>query len=400
MVWFGTVADERDEERYAAAADPLAAVCMREPRARPGADPGILAPTLLPEAEDLAADAAQVPLLRALGGATTGLSPELVTAVAAADGRVEGTPLERLRGAVDAYLRVTPVSWRSERPRPERWRQAADRRLPVLLLTLYELPGGVAVPVADLAALAAPGPDSDLDAPAGALRAAVQGVAGDLADAGLLDVEDDQARLTDLGRWYVHGLLDRAGFTAPLAGEVAVLEAETVLRAAARWDVAVAGRELASWAHLRTPEVAVAEVADAVRATHDPLLAATAPLAFAATGAEGVPHVRALAADPDLRPAVLLWAADAGEERAAPTPGDLLDMLALRAYGAWVRGGAATAADLLARAAPSDLALAAILARLLATGSRHVVDLVDALAEHAPATVARAARAARARALA
>ena len=400
MVWFRSVAEERDDV-FAAGADPLAAVCMREPRARPGADPGILTPTILPDQALLEAAAAAAPLLMALDGDATAVDPALVRTIVEAGGRGDGAPLDRLGTAVDAYLRAGPVARLTTQSQPERWRRAADRRLPVLLLTLYELPDDAAVTPGDLALLAAPGPESDLDAPAGLLRAAIQAVVDELATAGLLTVRTPGpvVALTDLGRWYVHGLLGRAGFVAPLAGEVADLDAEHLLRAAARWDVGVAGRELAAWAHVRGPRAAVAEVAEAVHATRDPLLTAGAPLAFAAAGAEAAPHVRALAADPDLRPAVLLWAQDGGDDCGPATPDDLLAMLALRAYGAWIRGGSAAAADLLERAAPNDLALAAILHRLLATGSRHVVDLVDALAEHAPTTVARAARAARARAL-
>jgi len=153
-----------------------------------------------------------------------------------------------------------------------------DADLPLALLGLYTV--GAPLPVAELVDVSWDGlderwPDMMARLEIGpSWRATLSDLfaemMGRLADLGVVQLDDEQVQLTPLGRWGLHRQLRQAGFTAPVVGELAGADADTLLAAAADWDVDVANLELAGWVAVRTPESAVAELAAAVRGADSP----------------------------------------------------------------------------------------------------------------------------------
>lgn len=421
------------------------------PRPEAGADPGVLAPALLPPPDALRPVAAEAPLVRAVvdggragRGSSAEWSPERLTcgaslervAVVVAPGLAdalratvpdsafdEPDALVRHREVVDAYVRLGPLTWHAGRAsRAPRWRRAADRRLPVALLALYELEAGALVDVEGLAALCATTDRYGGDEPPMAqLEAELGAVVSDLVAAGVLAPRPGGAALAPLGRWYVRQCLLRAGFVAPLAGELTRARAAPLLRAAARWDPDVAARELHLWAEARGADAAVDEVAAAVRDDHDPALAATAPLAWSAASATwrggvvhvdagaaeeaeddarravAAEHVRRLAQDPLLRPSALAWARDLHVAVEGVSQHDVLSVLALRAWGVLHRAGTEAMCAHLRDVLPHD-GRARVVAALWRAPADTAGPVLEALLSDPDPLVAEAARLARRRA--
>jgi hypothetical protein len=123
-------------------------------------------------------------------------------------------------------------------------------------------------------------------------------------------------RLTPLGTWRANLLLRAAGAVAPVIGELAGTDAVTLIEGMSGYDEWAYRAELRAWCRERGPGAAQ-ELAGYVRAApgFEQRLLAFAGLREAGPAAEE--EVRAMVADPALRPYAQLWLVEQGLEDAA-----------------------------------------------------------------------------------
>jgi Plasmid pRiA4b ORF-3-like protein len=120
-------------------------------------------------------------------------------------------------------------------------------------------------------------------------------------------------RLTPLGTWRANLLLRAAGAVAPVIGELAGADAATLIEGVSGYDEWAYRAELRAWCREHGPGAA-RELAGYVRAApaFEQLLLAFAGLREAGPAAEE--EVRAMLADPALRPYAQLWLVEKGVE--------------------------------------------------------------------------------------
>ena len=127
-----------------------------------------------------------------------------------------------------------------------------------------------------------------------------------------------QSRLTPLGTWWTNVVLRAAGAVAPVIGELADADADaaTLIEGMSGYDQWAYRAELRAWCRERGPGAAQ-ELAGYVRAApgFEQRLLAFAGLREAGPAAEE--EVRAMVADPALRPYAQLWLVERGLEDAA-----------------------------------------------------------------------------------
>ena len=142
--------------------------------------------------------------------------------------------------------------------------------------------------------------------------------------------------LTAAGVSTTRRLLLESGYEAPTAGRFSDATAAELLLGTDLDDFAMLSAESEAWRRRRAPEQAARELAEAVRALHDPALR---NLALAVMGEVDVgiaePHVRSLVSDPASRGFALCWLVDRGLEDSGALfdPDDLtwfVDVLAQR----------------------------------------------------------------------
>jgi hypothetical protein len=125
-----------------------------------------------------------------------------------------------------------------------------------------------------------------------------------------------QPRLTPLGTWWANVLLRASGAVAPVIGEFAGTDAPVLIEGISGYDEWAYRAELRAWCRERGPGAA-RELAGYVRAApgFEQRLLAFAGLREAGPAAEE--EVRAMLADPELRPYARLWLVEQGLEDAA-----------------------------------------------------------------------------------
>ena len=157
-----------------------------------------------------------------------------------------------------------------------------------------------------------PGDGSDAEPP----DIAVDPEPGSPAEAYLSSLAGLPLRLTPLGTWRANLLLRAAGAVAPVIGELAGTDAATLIKGISGYDEWAYRAELRAWCRGRGPGAAQ-ELAGYVRAApgFEQRLLAFAGLREAGPAAEG--EVRAMVADPALRPDAQLWLVEQGLEDAA-----------------------------------------------------------------------------------
>jgi hypothetical protein len=139
---------------------------------------------------------------------------------------------------------------------------------------------------------------------------------GSPAEAYLSSLAGLPLRLTPLGTWRANLLLRAAGAVAPVIGELAGADAATLIEEMSGYDEWAYRAELRAWCRERGPGAA-RELAGYVRAApgFEQRLLAFAGLREAGPAAEE--EVRAMVADPALRPYAQLWLVEQGLEDAA-----------------------------------------------------------------------------------
>jgi Plasmid pRiA4b ORF-3-like protein len=139
---------------------------------------------------------------------------------------------------------------------------------------------------------------------------------GSPAEAYLSSLAGLPLRLTPLGTWRANLLLRAAGAVAPVIGELAGADAATLIEEMSGYDEWAYRAELRAWCRERGPGAAQ-ELAGYVRAApgFEQRLLAFAGLREA--GPAGEEEVRAMVADPALRPSARLWLVEQGLEDAA-----------------------------------------------------------------------------------
>jgi hypothetical protein len=136
------------------------------------------------------------------------------------------------------------------------------------------------------------------------------------ADTYLSSLAEVPSRLTPLGTWWTNVVLRAAGATAPVIGELAGADTATLIEGVSGYDEWAYRAELRAWCHEHGAGAA-RELAGAVRAApgFEQRLLAFAGLREAGPAAEE--EVRAMLADPALRPHAQLWLVEQGLEDAA-----------------------------------------------------------------------------------
>jgi len=159
-------------------------------------------------------------------------------------------------------------------------------------------------------------------------------LAGVARRSGLHDYEPGASRrqaggdleLTPAGLAAVQQRLATAGYDAPAAGSLAGASATELLIGTDLSGWPALEGEIEAWRQRRTPEQAVAELADAVREIADPALQNIALEVMAEVGPElAAPHVRQLEADRVARGFAQCWLVDQGmlDPQALYDPSDL-----------------------------------------------------------------------------
>jgi hypothetical protein len=196
-----------------------------------------------------------------------------------------------------------------------------------------------------------------------------------------------------LGRWFVRELFLQRGEHAPLAGELAGEDAPALLRAIGDLPPEAGEEEIRRWIAARDPAAATAGLAEAIRASDDPLDRQAAVGAMTFLPGEAADAVRALRADDLLRPYAMLWLVDRGLEAPAAFdpadhPGQLVETLA--AILVW-----ADPAQVVAQLKDGSLERQALLAlpeHIRRVDSPHTDPVLTALAEAGDPALAKAAR--------
>jgi hypothetical protein len=119
----------------------------------------------------------------------------------------------------------------------------------------------------------------------------------------------DEVTLTALGSWAVWVKLEQICVAAQGPAGNMEQSAETMLRACARLSPGPARAEYRAWLAARPVALAVAELLDAARGD-DALLRGLAFEALRVVGDPAEPAVRAVVAEPSLRPYAVLWLAE------------------------------------------------------------------------------------------
>jgi hypothetical protein len=265
--------------------------------------------------------------LASLDGPVTSMGPVLLAprreleadARAALDRRVRGAaddvdhPLPVWEAAVSATLTRAAVTV----PPPDRpWAGTVAERVVEFLVLLYAGRRQVVVAEAleSLWSDVAVERDLDLDDRAvvaawlRGMRVELDEVLADLAELGVVALSPDGAvaMLTDLGVFAVNRLLVASGVDAPVAGEWAEADAETMLTACLHLDPAHADLEVDLWVE-RRGERAVWELVAVVRDTVDPAVRSLALDALDLFGPEVDARLAALPVDLVVWPSVAAW---------------------------------------------------------------------------------------------
>ncbi|MEU9922922.1 hypothetical protein AB0H51_16770 [Streptomyces griseoluteus] len=244
-------------------------------------------------------------------------------------------------------------------------------------------PGAVEAPV-----LTAPAPDVPL---APLLDWAVEA----LAAVGALTHGDGHATLTPLGSWAVWVKLEQICVAAQSPAGNIEQSAEDMLRGCAQLRPNAARAEYRAWLAARTVGGAVSQLLDAARGD-DALLRGLAFEALRVVGAPAEHEVRAVVAEPALRPYALLWLA----EYDGVDPEDAHEVLTREeATWLWVDTAAAVAdhgeTDMLVRhlEAAVQPTVPALLEEVQAVGHPRTVQVLVALAAaHPDPALAKAVR--------
>nr|WP_229834397.1 hypothetical protein [Streptomyces xantholiticus] len=216
-----------------------------------------------------------------------------------------------------------------------------------------------------------------------------------LSAVGALTLERGQATLTPLGNWAVWVKLEQICVAAQSPAGNIEQSAEDMLRGCARLTPGPARAEYRAWLAARTVSSAVAELL-AVARGEDALLRGLAFEALRVVGAPAETEVRAVAAEPSLRPYALLWLA----EYEGADPEDAADVLTREeATWLWVDTAAAVAdhgePQLLLRHLDSAVqgTVPALLDEVRAGGHPRTVQVLVALAAaHPDPALAKAVR--------
>lgn len=238
-------------------------------------------------------------------------------------------------------------------------------------------------------AAAAPAGNADLNALL--LDWALEG----LAAVGALTLGRGQATLTPLGNWAVWVKLEQICVAAQSPAGNIEQSAADMLLGCARLTPGPARDEYRAWLAARTVTSAVAELL-AVARGEDALLRGLAFEALRVVGAPAEPEVRAVLAEPSLRPYALLWLA----EYEGNDPDDAQDVLSREeATWLWVDTAAAVAdhgeTGLLVRHLDSAVqgTVPALLDEVRAVGHPRTVQVLVALAAaHPDPALAKAVR--------
>ncbi len=183
-----------------------------------------------------------------------------------------------------------------------------------------------AAPETAASALSAAGPARSADLNALLLDWALEG----LAAVGALTLGRGQATLTPLGNWAVWVKLEQICVAAQSPAGNIEQSAADMLLGCARLTPGPARDEYRAWLAARTVGSAVAELL-AVARGEDALLRGLAFEALRVVGAPAEPEVRAVLAEPSLRPYALLWLA----EYEGNDPDDAQDVLS-REESTWL----------------------------------------------------------------
>ncbi|MEV4612031.1 hypothetical protein AB0K43_05435 [Kitasatospora sp. NPDC049258] len=250
----------------------------------------------------------------------------------------------------------------------EQAREAAADLLDEALQVLYEMtafaePGEETVPLGVLAALLVvpegEEPDEEMLGDITDLMVTLDPMLGDLAELGLLehrpidpdlfeeedaeggaqteggaraeapaqgDPDEQEAarfgtvRLTPLGQYAVREWLMEQGYDAPLVGELAEGDAETLLRGITESTNVLPDQELLAWLEGREPEGAARELLAAARGrdAQGPVRRMLCVVALDELGGPARPAVHEVVDDPELGGAARAWLRAQGEEVAAP----------------------------------------------------------------------------------
>jgi hypothetical protein len=221
-------------------------------------------------------------------------------------------PLAVWEAAVSAALTrlaVGPI------PDGEPWRGSVAERVVEVLVLLYAARRPVPVGEALESVWSDVAVDLDVDLDDRELVGAwLQGMGAELdevlahlAELGVVERTDPSlVRLTDLGAWAVHRLLVASGVDAPVAGEWADADAETMLGGCLHLDPGHAELEIDLWAE-RRGDRAVPELVSVVRTSLDPAVQALALDALDLFADEADAALEALRDDPDVGPVVAAW---------------------------------------------------------------------------------------------
>ncbi|MBK3548002.1 hypothetical protein JHN56_34055 [Streptomyces sp. MBT60] len=258
---------------------------------------------------------------------------------------------------------------------------------------VHAAPEGIEAPAetaADQAAATA-GPARSADLNALLLDWALEG----LAAVGALTLGQGHATLTPLGNWAVWVKLEQICVAAQSPAGNIEQSAADMLLGCARLTPGPARDEYRAWLAARTVGSAVAELL-AVARGEDALLRGLAFEALRVVGAPAEPEVRAVLAEPSLRPYALLWLA----EYEGNDPDDAQDVLSREeATWLWVDTAAAVAdhgeTGLLVRHLDSAVqgTVPALLDEVRAVGHPRTVQVLVALAAaHPDPALAKAVR--------
>ncbi|MFG3493421.1 hypothetical protein [Streptomyces sp. NPDC047928] len=216
-----------------------------------------------------------------------------------------------------------------------------------------------------------------------------------LAAVGALTLGYGQATLTPLGNWAVWVKLEQICVAAQSPAGHIEQSAEDMLRGAARLTPGPARAEYRAWLAARPARSAVTELLTVARG-EDALLRGLAFEALRVVGTAAEDDVRAVAAEPSLRPYALLWLA----EHEGADPDDAADVLTREeATWLWVDTAAAVAdhgeSTLLVRHLDSAVqgTVPALLDEVRAVGHPRTVQVLVALAAaHPDPALAKAMR--------
>jgi hypothetical protein len=215
---------------------------------------------------------------------------------------------------------------------------------------------------------------------------------GSVADAFLAGLAKLPVRLTPLGTWRANVLLRAAGAVAPVIGELAGADAAGLLEGVAGYDEQACRAELRAWCQARG-DAAAPELAGYLRAApgFEQRMLAFAGLQEAGPGAEA--EVRAMLADPALRPHAQIWLAQNGlEEEGSLDPASAVLLMAETLAATLDADGPAALVEQLEELGPPD-EQAAVLGDLWRARTPHAAAVLEAIGKaHPSAKVAKAAR--------